>query len=175
MMVKVTVRSSRAHYTNVSPHKPRSVDIRVCLDNMWMKQGMSSCALWLMNKTVSENVSLPIIVYMCVSLCVSVFACPGAFSLLALSHDSLTVTVFGEVLIDEKAPPRRVLSEHEGLAAGSTNPGSPNSAICPAMCSHVPAGSTQHRACLTHWLCDTAPDWDLSFNELWDGEMLLLV
>lgn len=99
-----------------------------------------------MNNFVSENVSLPITV--CVRLCVRLCVCPGALSLLALSRDSLTV--FGEALIDEEPPPRRVLSEHEGLAAGSTNPGAPNSAICPAMCSHLPAGSTQCCACLTH-------------------------
>lgn len=105
---------------------------------------------------------------MCVCLCVRVHmcVCPAVLSLLALSRDSLTV--FGEALIDEEPPPRRVLSEHEGLAAGSTNPGAPNSAICPAMCSHLPAGSTLCCACLTHWQCDcdcAATDWDQYFNE----------
>lgn len=75
-------------------------------------------------------------------------------------------------------PPRRVLSEHEGLAAGSTNPGAPNSAICPAMCSHLPAGSTQCRACLTHYcvtvgLCCSRLGPALQWA--WNGEMLVLV
>lgn len=157
---------------NVGSHKYIEAWTYVCVctqfvhyvnETNWKDVYLHMC-LWLMNNFVSENVSLPITIRVC--LCVRVWAHPGVLSLLALSCDSLTV--FGEVLIDEEPPPRRVLSEHEGLAAGSTNPRAPNSAICPAMCSHLPAGSTQHCACLTHWLCDwdcAAPDWDQYFNE----------
>ena len=81
--------------------------------------------------------------------------CPGVLSLMALSRDSLTV--FGEALIDEEPPPRRVLSEHEGIAAGSTNPGDPNSAICPAMCSSTSWECSALRLSNSDCVTGTAP------------------
>lgn len=156
--------------THKGPYKYRSMSICVCvcsLFNMWVKQTeiedvyLHMC-LWLMHNFVSENMSLPITV--CLHFCV--WVCAPASP--AFWPCPMTLTVFGEALIDEEPPTRCVLSKHKGLAAVSTNPRAPNSAICPAMCSHLPAGSTQCRACLTHWQSDwdcAAPDWDQYFNK----------
>lgn len=149
----------------------------VCLwiVSMWVKQSEIEdvywhMCLWIMNNSVSENVSLLITVWVWVhvllcerdSVCVCP-QCPQPSVCIPWLSDSI-----GKVLTDVEPPPQHVLSEHECLTAGSTNLGAPNCAICPAMCSHVPAGSTQHRACLTQWLCDgdcDAPYQDQLFNE----------
>lgn len=67
---------------------------------------------------------------------------------------SCDFTELDRALTEEDPPPCRILSEYEGPTAGSTNPGAPNSAICPAMCSHT---SWEHSAsCLSNSLTGAA-------------------
>lgn len=126
---------------------------KVC---MRVKRRTASCTCaQLMNNFVSGKkchflLHHTVYVWVCVFLCRRMCTRP-AFS--ASLPCAVTLTVFAEALIDKEPPALCVLSEHRSLVAGSTNLGAPNSAICPAMCSYVPAGSSQQHACLTRWLC----------------------
>lgn len=113
-----------------------------------------TCELLCVRKRVTSFYSKRVCLYETVCACLCLCVIEGVYGSCCPWPD-----LFGKALIDVELPPHRVLSGHEDLAAGSTNPGALNSAICPAMCSHLPAGSTQHRSCLIHWVYVRLGPW----------------
>lgn len=98
-----------------------------------------TCELLCVRKRVTSFYSKRVCLYETVCACLCLCVIEGVYGSCCPWPD-----LFGKALIDVELPPHRVLSGHEDLAAGSTNPGALNSAIWD---SHVfPSTSWEHSA-----------------------------